>query len=164
MEQVLYTAVLSCLSWNAIKKSFRPGLKNLNQTMENKKDFGNKGEESAASFLCGKGFTIIGRNVHVGHYEFDIIAKNDTHIVFAEVKTRHTYPDIPHKFGRPASAVNYDKKHKLIEGAKKYLKKHKTDVEGLMCRIDIIEVYVSPDSEKYKVLKIVHMPNAVRGS
>ena len=97
-------------------------------------------------------------------FEFDIIAKNDTHIVFAEVKTRHTYPDIPHKFGRPASAVNYDKKHKLIEGAKKYLKKHKTDVEGLMCRIDIIEVYVSPDSEKYKVLKIIHMPNAVRGS
>lgn len=29
-------------------------------------------------------------------------------------------------------------------------------------RIDIIEVYTLPGSEKYKVLKIVHMENAVR--
>lgn len=132
--------------------------------MESKKEFGNRGEESAASFMCGKGFTIVGRNVHIGHYEFDIIAQDETHIVFVEVKTRKTYPDIPHRFGRPASAVNYSKRQKLIAGVKKYMKKYRAELQGLQPRIDVIEVYVSPDSEKYKVLKIVHMPNSVRGS
>lgn len=49
---------------------------------------GRLGEESAASYLCGKGFHILGRNVHSGHLETDIIAANDQYIVFAEVKTR----------------------------------------------------------------------------
>ena len=40
------------------------------------KGFGKKGEQSAASFLCGKGFTIIGRNIRMNHLETDIIAKN----------------------------------------------------------------------------------------
>ena len=31
------------------------------------KGFGKKGEQSAASFLCGKGFTIIGRNIRMNH-------------------------------------------------------------------------------------------------
>ena len=134
--------------------------KNKNEDI---KVIGKKGEESAASFLCGKGFTIVGRNIRVGHYETDIIAKNDTTLVFAEVKTRKTYPSAYHLYGRPATAVDYNKRSKLIEGAKAYIKKHQEEFVGLQPRIDVIEVYVSPDSDRYKVLKIVHMPNAVRG-
>lgn len=130
---------------------------------ENKKEFGYKGEESAASFLCGKGFNIIDRNVKLGHSEIDIIAKNDKNIIFVEVKTRRAYPDIHHKFGRPASAVDFKKRTKLWEGAEKYLKRNSEKYEALQPRIDVVEVYISPDSEKYKVLKIVHMPNAVVG-
>ena len=129
--------------------------------MISNKEFGIKGEESAASFLCGKGFQIIERNVRLGHSEIDIIAKNEKIIVFVEVKTRHTYPALHNKFGRPATAVNYKKKIKLIEGAEKYIKKNKETLSGLQPRIDVIEVYISPDSEKYKVLNIIHMPNAV---
>lgn len=125
------------------------------------KEFGSKGEESAASFLCGKGFHIIERNIKLGHSEIDIVAKDDKNIIFVEVKTRHSYPDIYHKFGRPATAVNFRKKVKLIEGAEKYIKKNEHICVGLQPRIDVIEVYLSPDSEKYKVLKIIHMPNAI---
>lgn len=130
---------------------------------ETKKSFGDRGEESAASFLCGKGYDIIGRNVRIGHLEIDIIAKNATHLIFAEVKTRTAYPDAQSRFGRPASAVDLAKREKLYDGARKYYNKYKEDFVGLLPRIDVVEVYVSPDSEKYKVLKIVHMPNAVTG-
>ena len=126
--------------------------------------FGKKGEDSAASFLCGKGFSIIGRNVRSGHLETDIIAKNDTHIVFCEVKTRSEYPEARHAFGRPSAAVDRNKQKKLIFAAQEYMRKNREATEGLFPRIDIIEVYLQPDSEKYKVLKIVHMENAVRRS
>ncbi len=131
--------------------------------MENKKEFGSKGEESASSFLCGKGFKIVERNARLGHSEIDIIAKNDKNIIFVEVKTRRAYPGGHHSFGRPAAAVDFKKREKLMEGARKYIDRNKAQLEGLQPRIDVIEVYISPDSEKYKVLKIIHMPNAVRG-
>ncbi|MBR6677083.1 MAG: YraN family protein [Clostridia bacterium] len=126
--------------------------------------FGKKGEDSATSFLCGKGFSIIGRNVRSGHLETDIIAKNDTHIVFCEVKTRSEYPDARHHFGRPSAAVDINKQKKLIFAAQEYMRKNRDTTDGLFPRLDVIEVYIQPDSDKYKVLKIVHMENAIRRS
>ena len=130
--------------------------------METKAEFGLRGEESAASFLCGKGYKIVARNARLGHSEIDIIAKDDQRVIFVEVKTRRAYPDVYHTYGRPAAAVNFKKREKLLEGAKKYIDRNSEILCGLQPRIDVIEVYVSPDCEKYKVLKIVHMPNAVR--
>ena len=128
----------------------------------NSKDFGRRGEDSAASFLCGKGFTVIGRNVRLNHLETDIIAKNDTHVVFAEVKTRSEYPGAKGPFGRPASAVDLQKQKRLIAAAEEYIRRNRDALAGLQPRIDVIEVYLMPGSDKYKVLKIVHMENAVR--
>ena len=130
--------------------------------METKTEFGLRGEESAASFLCGKGFKIVARNARLGHNEIDIIAKNDERLIFVEVKTRRAYPEVHHAFGRPASAVDFKKREKLLEGAKKYIERNSDNLPGLQPRIDVVEVYASPDCENYKVLKIVHMPNAVR--
>lgn len=49
---------------------------------------GKKGEEVAATFLQNKGFAIVDRNYKCRFGEVDIIAEDDTFIVFAEVKTR----------------------------------------------------------------------------
>lgn len=130
--------------------------------MEQYKSFGARGEDSAASFLCGKGYTIIGRNIRMNHLETDIIAKNSTHILFVEVKTRSEYPYFPNTYGRPAAAVDHAKQKRLIAAAEEYLRRNREETEGLQPRIDVIEVYIMPESEKYKVLKIVHMENAVR--
>ncbi len=129
--------------------------------MSDIKTFGQMGEDSASSFLCGKGFTIIGRNIRLNHTETDIIAKNDKHIIFCEVKTRSEYPDAPHPFGRPARAVDKNKQKKLIFSAEEYMRRNRDSVEGLLPRIDVIEVYIKPGCDKYKVLKIVHIENAV---
>ena len=129
--------------------------------MNSNKIFGSKGEESAASFLCGKGFNIIGRNIKLAHTETDIIAVNEKYIIFVEVKTRRAYPSKRYITERPSQAVDYKKQIKLIEGAKRYLNKFGDEFAHLHPRIDVIEVYASPDSEKYKVLKIHHIENAV---
>ncbi len=123
---------------------------------------GQLGEGSAASYLCGKGFRILGRNVHSGHLETDIIAVNDQYIVFAEVKTRRAYPNGSHTFGRPAASVSPKKQERLIAAASDYLRKHREALAGLQPRIDIIEVYISPCDDVYKVLHIAHLPGAVR--
>lgn len=123
---------------------------------------GRKGEDSAAAFLTGKGYTVLHRNYRTGHLETDIIAEKDGCLVFAEVKTRSEYPDGNHPFGRPALAVTASKQKKLIAAVKRYMKINPDSTENKRVRIDIIEVYIKPKSEKYKVLKIVHMENAVR--
>ncbi len=125
------------------------------------KIFGSKGEESAASFLCGKGYSVIGRNIKLAHTETDIIAVNDRYIIFVEVKTRRAYPSYRYVGERPSQAVDHKKQLKLIEGAKRYLNKFESEYSHLQPRIDVIEVYASPDSEDYKVLKIHHIENAV---
>ncbi len=120
------------------------------------------GEDSAAAFLCGKGYKILHRNYRTGHLETDIIAEKDGCIVFAEVKTRSEYPNAAHPYGRPASAVDFSKRKRLMSAVQRYQRENPGETENKRVRIDIIEVYVLPKSEKYKVLKIIHMENAVR--
>ncbi len=126
-----------------------------------KKETGRRGETSAAAFLMGKGYKIVERNARVGHLETDIIAKNDRNIIFVEVKTRREYPDTYHRFGRPSAAVDRRKQTKLIAAAEEYMRRNREAVSGLIPRLDVVEVYLSPKTEDYKVIKILHMENAI---
>lgn len=126
-----------------------------------KKETGKLGEQSAASFLAGKGFTVIDRNTRSGHLETDIIATNERNIIFVEVKTRREFPNAHSRFGRPASAVDRKKQMRLISAAEDYMRRNRETVGELIPRIDVIEVYLSPETDDYKVLKILHMENAV---
>lgn len=121
--------------------------------------FGRIGEESAAMYLSDRGYRIIGRNVFVGRNEIDIIAENEFYIVFAEVKTRRQYSDKFDIFGRPGNRVDTRKRASLITAAEEYLRINPSDKSP---RIDVIEVYVDPRSDKYNVLDIMHFENAVK--
>jgi len=126
-----------------------------------KRSFGRIGENSAALYLKDKGFNILGRNVYVGRCEIDIIAENGDLLLFVEVKTRRQIPGVKSIYGRPASAVDCTKKQNLLTAAKRYLYEHREETERFQPRIDIIEVYVSPNESTYRVLDILHFPNAV---
>lgn len=126
-----------------------------------KTETGYRGEQSAASFLAGKGYTVIDRNYRCGHLELDIIAKNDKYIIFVEVKTRRAYPGTNSPYGRPAAAVTRYKGARICCAAAEYLQKNSDSLQGLIPRYDIIEVYLSPKTTDYKVLKIIHMENTV---
>lgn len=127
----------------------------------NTREFGQMGENSAAEYLESKGYHILERNLYIGHKEVDIIAENDKYLVFIEVKTRRQLPDSEAIFGTPATAVDAKKKQNLVSAAEDYIKKNGCDK---IPRIDVIEVFIHPFSEEYKVLDMRHYENTVRKS
>lgn len=128
------------------------------------RSLGAAGEESAVQYLLNNGFTVLGRNIYIGHHEIDILARDDTHLIFAEVKTRRQYPDTRTKFGRPADSVDAQKRASLIAAVRAYLRAHPNEYTDLSPNIDIIEVYLDPSPDApYRVLDIRHFRNAVNG-
>ncbi len=127
------------------------------------RSLGTAGEESAAHFLIKQGYEILGRNLYVGRYEIDILAKDDTHLCFVEVKTRRQYPD-SRDYGRPADRVDAKKRAHLMAAVRAFRKDHAGEYGNLIPNIDIIEVYLAPDDASgYRVLDIRHFKNAVNG-
>ncbi|MBR4880673.1 MAG: YraN family protein [Clostridia bacterium] len=117
--------------------------------MDNK-EIGDYGERLARRYLKLRLYRIIDTNYKTRHGEIDIIAKKGRYIVFVEVKTRkeeHT-----ESYGRPALAVNYQKRQHIRHGVKSYLVRSNTDLSP---RIDIIEVYL-----REKGHRIEHIKNA----
>ena len=101
---------------------------------------GQWGEDQAAAFLKTNGYQIVGRNVRSGSRldEIDIIAKKGETLVFVEVKTRQH-----EAFGRPARAVDKEKRRALNRAAAAYLRKAR--YPDLFYRFDVIEVLGQPE-------------------
>jgi putative endonuclease len=116
---------------------------------------GRKGERYAARYLRRRGYRIVCRNFTSGKNEIDLIAKTKTHYVFCEVKTRmQTYGEST-PFGRPASAVDADKKRHLIAAATTFYHRHQR--ENMQYRFDVLEVYMT---EKQRPTHIHHIKGA----
>ncbi len=123
----------------------------------NNKKKGDYGEKLACRYLRKNGYRIVKRNYNTRHGEIDIIARNKKHIAFCEVKTR-TQTQALQKYGRPAKAVNAEKRRHIIYAVKNYLRENKTK---LLPRLDIIEVYLSPESKRsYRIEHIKGAFNA----
>jgi len=56
--------------------------------LNEKRNFGNLGENIAVEYLKRNGYSIVCRNFYCKMGEIDIIAKEKNEIVFVEVKTR----------------------------------------------------------------------------
>lgn len=127
----------------------------------NTRSIGRLGEEAACQYLVDHGYRIVGRNVYAGGCEADILAENDEHFLFVEVKSRRAYPHAPDKFGRPANAVTPQKRTHMLTMARAYLHEHPEITDHRSPRLDVIEVYLSP-MEAETVLAVEHFPDAVR--
>lgn len=68
--------------------------------MDDRQQLGRDGEDAAVSFLRERGMRVIARNWRCRHGEIDIVALDDTVLVFCEVKTRRGGA-----FGGPLTAV-----------------------------------------------------------
>lgn len=120
------------------------------------KTIGDIGEYEAARFLKKKRIKPLLRNYRSGRNEIDIIAATKEYIIFVEVKTRAIAND-GGRFGTAASAVDRDKRRRLISAAQDYIReKH----EMRQPRFDIIEVYIDSSDGKFKVAEINHIENA----
>lgn len=130
-----------------------------NQTREHL-TLGAQGENEAVKYLKNNRYKIIGRNVHVGKSEIDIIARKGNFLVFVEVKTRTVNKDVP-AYSRPADAVNKSKAAYLIRGANGYIRDNFTKYSRFYKRFDIIEVYVTNNDDNTASYEIKHFENAV---
>ncbi len=121
---------------------FAPGRKTSRQIA------GRLGEDAVARRYESEGYTILARNVHMSRNELDLILRNETHIVFVEVKTRHGSPLARSRYGRPADAVDKGKRERTVAAAEAYLREHRAALEHpLQPRIDIAEVYMQAHAD-----------------
>ena len=125
--------------------------------MTKNKTVGNFGEDLAVKYIKKKKYKILGRNVHEGKNEIDIIAANKTTIVFVEVKTRcvESADNIAFEVCA-ASAVDFDKQKRTVSAARAYLLENPTDKD---IRFDVVEVYLDKKDQK-KTFEINHIENA----
>ena len=123
-------------------------------------EFGRMGENAAGAYMETLGYTVVGRNVRVGHSEFDLICKKDRELAFVEVKTRTAIPSRNGRFGPPRRAVDMDKRTFLLRGMMQYLRENDLR-HKVSARIDVIEVFASA-SPMFTVRDIKYHRNAVR--
>lgn len=132
-------------------KDTAAGFVSLEEQARHKRAVGSDGENAACEYLGRKGYDIVARNYRAGRGEIDIIARNGSHIVFAEVKTRTVNPLL-----QAATAVDRSKRRSIIACAGRYLASHPLD---LYPRFDVIEVY----TEDGRVVELNHIENAFDG-
>ena len=101
--------------------------------------FGAAGEEAAARYLAGLGYTILHRNVRVGHCEIDIIARDGDELVFTEVRARRANP-----IAAPEDTVGPVKLERLTRAAELWTQK--ANYMGFW-RIDLVAVTLYDDGE-----------------
>ncbi|MBP3571597.1 MAG: YraN family protein [Clostridia bacterium] len=131
------------------------------ETKTHRQRIGRIGEDAVTKRYAEMGFSVVARNLHLSHNEIDLILQNESHLVFVEVKTRHTAPNTPTRFGRPAAAINKEKRARMRKAAEDYLREHPTHLQP---RIDVAEVYMTklPDGTD-TVTDILIFPAAYAG-
>ncbi len=110
-------------------------------------DLGHWGEDKAAEYLIGKGYSIMDRNWKLGKRDLDIVATKDGEIVFVEVKTRRN-----NDFMMPQQAVDWRKARSLSYCIKAYLNYHRLNMRF---HVDIIAITGTNDEN----ITIDHIEN-----
>lgn len=123
---------------------------------DTEKALGKKGERFAARYLRRHGYRILARNVHCGHNELDIVAKNKEVIAFVEVKTRSFASEKEAELARPALAVDTRKRRRTIDAAFAFLRRHPS---ALTPRMDVMELYFTRE-KRPALLRVVHIEDA----
>ena len=104
------------------------------------KELGEIGEIRACEFLSRKGLRILDRNWRIKSGEIDIVAEQDSIIVFVEVKTRRSSA-----FGHPLEAISIEKAARLQRLALAWLATHQR--LGNEYRIDAIGMILGRSGE-----------------
>ena len=104
------------------------------------RELGEIGEIRACEFLSRKGLRILDRNWRIKSGEIDIVAAQDSVIVFVEVKTRRSSA-----FGHPLEAISIEKAARLQRLALAWLATHQR--LGIEYRIDAIGMILGRSGE-----------------
>lgn len=95
---------------------------------------GQQAEQSACQYLQSQGLSLIERNYLCPQGEIDLIMKDNSAIVFVEVRFRRNS-----RFGSGAETVDKRKQGKLLATAAHYLQRN-PKAARLACRFDVISL------------------------
>ena len=116
-----------------------------------KKLIGKLGEKLVCKWYTDRKYKLLAVNYHTRFGEIDIIAKNKTHIVFIEVKTR-----ADSSFAQAREFVDRPKQDRLRTTAAVYLSQNPTELQP---RFDVIEIY-APNGVETRHPVINHLEDA----
>lgn len=108
-----------------------------------RKNLGRRGEDLALSYLTGKGYRFVDRNVSCPFGEIDLIVKDGKTLVFVEVKTRWS-----ERYGPPEEAVTPRKLHSITRTALWFCQKN--PLLPKLMRIDVVTL----DADKFDELRV----------
>ncbi len=101
----------------------------------NKRRIGKEGEDIAVRFLTQKGLRVLGRNYYTPFGEIDIIAEDETELIFVEVKTRKNI-----NFGLPEEAMTKKKMDRIKKSANVYVCKNNVQKPVRFDLLSIIKI------------------------
>lgn len=101
--------------------------------MDARREFGNRGEALAETFLKGKGYRVVGKQVKTPFGEIDLVALDGDEAVFVEVKTRRDA-----RFGYPEEAVTPTKVKHMTQAAEHILRERTWERRPF--RLDIVAI------------------------
>ncbi|MGC9366529.1 MAG: YraN family protein [bacterium] len=113
-----------------------------------RKSIGKQGECLALQYLKEKGYQLVGKNVRMGRFEIDIIAKQNQTLVFFEVKTRAM-----DSWDSNFTSWSYAQQKRFLFAVKRYL----TD-NNLWNKFDIRLDFIAINSGNWS---IEHIENAL---
>jgi putative endonuclease len=116
------------------------------------RELGIRGEDIAARYLRGEGWTICGRNVRVGRLEVDLIIARGGILAFVEVKSRRGS-----EFGDPLEAISTKKMRDISRAAARWLRESGWPAVNEI-RFDAVGVLWPPDAQP----RVLHVPDAWR--
>jgi putative endonuclease len=135
------------MAWPEIKKLVGKLLPSEHENLR----IGVVGERAAKTHLKKLGLKFLTANFKFGQAgEIDLIFREEDCLVFVEVKARSSEDWV-----RPAAAVNFDKRMRIVKTAAAY-RKLLPDPTRVKWRYDIVEVLL----EEGEVCEVRHIPNA----
>ena len=107
---------------------------------------GRRGEQVAARHLKRCGYLILARNYRAAGAEIDLIALDDSTLVFVEVKFR-----IGSGFGTPVEAVDHEKRERIRRAARAFAEWR--GVQDLPARFDVVALNGAGRSSRLELIK-----------
>ncbi len=107
---------------------------------------GRRGEQVAARHLKRCGYLILARNYRAAGAEIDLVALDESILVFVEVKFRDGSG-----FGTPVEAVNLEKRERIRRAARVFAEAR--GVQDLPARFDVVGISGAGRSSRLELIK-----------
>lgn len=106
--------------------------------MKTTRQKGFQAEQIASEFLAAQGLKEVARNFNCRYGEIDLIARDQDHLVFVEVRYRRSG-----SHGGGTGSIDFTKQRKLRNTALHYLQRNR--LSDAPCRFDVVSVSGSLD-------------------